>query len=366
MGSDLAKSVSFNDGKTAARRKVLAEVSGDELVLSDQAYRELARWPLADIRYVDPSQRRPPLRLRLSGTDARLTLDGGDDGGWLTYKCPNLAKRDAGAVKWPTWVAAGILALASIAGIFVFLLPAASSAIVGLVPPGLEQKIGAEAREQLLNLLGRVSKDGEIQICRDPQAQAVLDRRALELATLMGSPFPVRVTVVRFPVPNALTLPGGEIVILSGLLDKAGSGDAVIGVLAHEIAHAVRRDPLQVSIKQTGAALMVSLIVGDVFGGTALSGLASGLIETGYSRDAEAAADFIAVTALNQLGLTAVPLADFLARIEQETPMAGMIPSFLSTHPGGGDRRRNVLELSQGHGRAMSGYDWQALKGMCR
>ena len=151
----MGKAVSYNDGKTALRRKVLAEVSGDDLVLTDQAFREIARWPLADIRYVDPGHRRPPIRLRLAGSDARLSLDGGDDGGWLTHKCPNLTKRDTGAVKWPTWVAAGVLAVASLAGIFVYLLPAASSTIVGLVPPGMEQNIGRESRDQLMALLGR-------------------------------------------------------------------------------------------------------------------------------------------------------------------------------------------------------------------
>ena len=362
----MAIPVHYNDGKSALRRKAFAEVLGDDLVIADQVYRELARWPLADIRYVDNAHRRPPVRLRLKDSDARVTLDGGDDGGWLTHKCPNLTKRDSGAVRWPTWVAAGIFAIASIAGIFVFLLPAASSAIVGLVPPAMEQNIGRAARDQLLQLFGRMHDDGKHVECTNPRAYGILKKRADELANLMETPFPVRVSVVRLPVANALALPGGEVVILSGLLDKAESGDEVIGVLAHEIAHVTRRDPLQVSIKQTGAALMVSLLVGDVFGGTALGGLAAGLIETGYSRDAEAAADFIAVTALNQLGLTARPLADFVARIEKETPLAGVVPSFLNTHPSGKNRARDIRNLSQGVGRAMTPYEWKALKEICK
>lgn len=355
----------YNDGQTALRRKALAEISGNDLVISDQVYRELARWPLDDIRYVDNAHRRPPIRLRLNNTDARITLNINDDGGWLTHKCPNLTKRDSGAVRWPTWVAAGILAAASIAGIFVFLLPAASSAIVGLVPPALEQNIGKAARDQLFQLFGRMRDTTRHIECTNPRAFGILQKRADELANLMETPFPVRVSVVRLPVANALALPGGEVVILSGLLDKAESGDEVIGVLAHEIAHVARRDPLQVSIKQTGAALMVSLIVGDVFGGAALGGLAANLIETGYSRDAEAAADFLAVTALNQLGLTALPLANFVARIEKETPLAGVVPSFLNTHPSGENRARDIRDLSQGVGRTMSGYEWDALRKIC-
>jgi len=152
---------------------------------------------------------------------------------------------------------------------------------------------------------------------------------------------------------------------LSGLLDQAKSGDEVIGVLAHEIAHVVRRDPMQVSIKQTGAALLVSLLIGDVFGGAALSGIASSVIESGYSRDAEAASDFLGVMALNQLGLTARPLADFMGRISQNDPVSDFIPDFLNTHPAGDDRRDAINALSQENGRAMSGYEWKTLKSMC-
>jgi len=348
------------------RHKAVADIDDDTLVITDTHGSELARWALADIRYADPAQRSAPIRLRRAGGDARFSLPGDDDGTWLLARCPDLNKRDTGAIKWPTWVAAGIFAVASIAGIFVYLLPAASSAIVGFIPPSLERRIGVEARDQILEVLGQVRKNNGPLVCTEPRGQTILDKYARELATLMDVPFPVNVTVVRLPVVNALTLPGGEIIILSGLLEKAESGDAVIGVLAHEIAHAARRDPLQVSIKQTGAALMVSLVVGDIFGGAALGGLASGLIESGYSRDAETAADFIAVTALNQLGLTARPLANFVAAMETDNPLSGLVPSFLSTHPSGKDRHRDIAALSQGVGRAMSSYEWKALRNMCR
>ena len=122
---------------------------------------------------------------------------------------------------------------------------------------------------------------------------------------------------------------------------------------------------MQVSIKQTGATLLVSLLIGDIFGGAALSGIASSVIESGYSLDAEAASDFLGVTALNQLGLTACPLADFMGRISQADPISDIIPDFLNTHLAGNDRRDAIIALSQENGRAMSGYEWKALKSMC-
>lgn len=361
----MPKLASFNDGKTAARHSVHIEIEALSLVIADDAGYTIARWPLGDIRYADATRRTPPIRLRCDGNDARLNLDNDDDGAWLIGQCPNIRKRNAGHIKWPTWVAAGILAVASVAGIFVFFLPAIASTVVNLIPYGMEQKLGQQSRDQLIGLAGRLNKNNKSLVCTSSAGQAILDKHAKELATLMDSPFPITVTVVRLPITNALALPGGQIIILSGLLDKAKSGDEVIGVLAHEIAHVVRRDPMQVSIKQTGAALLVSLLIGDVFGGAALSGIASSVIQSGYSRDAEAASDFLGVTALNQLGLTARPLGDFVERMSHDDPVSDVIPNFLNTHPAGKDRRDAIIALSQENGRAMNSYDWKTLKSMC-
>jgi len=361
----MPNTASFNDGKTAARHSVGIKVEALSLVISDDAGHVIARWPLGDIRYADATRRMPPIRLRCDGNDARLNLASDDDGAWLITKCPNISKRDAGQIKWPTWVAAGIFAIASVAGIFVFFLPAIASTVVNLIPYAMEQKLGLQSRDQLIGLAGHLNKNDKSLVCTSPNAQEILDKRAKELATVMDSPFPITVTVLRVPITNALALPGGQVIILSGLLDQAKSGDEVIGVLAHEIAHVVRRDPMQVSIKQTGATLLVSLLIGDIFGGAALSGIASSVIESGYSRDAEAASDFLGVTALNQLGLTACPLADFMGRISQADPISDIIPDFLNTHLAGNDRRDAIIALSQENGRAMSGYEWKALKSMC-
>ena len=355
----------FNDGRTAQRHEVALEIEGDALVVADKGGAVMTRWPLADIRRIKGDGGENRIRLECADQPARLTLPEDDDGRWLTRLCPNLQRRGRKGARWPVWIVAVAVALASLAGIFFYLIPGFAGAIAQAVPPAWEERIGRESRQQLLDLLGKLGR-GDGGVCRNAQAEAILSKRAAELATLMESPFPITVTVVRFPVANALALPGGEVVILSGLIDDARSGDEVIGVLAHEIAHAVRRDPVQVSIKQTGSALLLSLLIGDVIGGAVITGSVSALVESGYSRDAEAAADFLAVTALNQLGLTARPLADFVERLSKNDSEASAIPDFLSTHPAGAARKRDIEALSQGMGRAMSPYDWRAVREMCR
>lgn len=352
----------FNDGKTAARQRVTLNIEDDALIIRGPDTTEIKRWPLADIRRIGaPSER--PHRYRCTTDDARLTIEG--DGAWLAAACPNLSKPDAGRVRWPMWTGAGVLAALSVIGLVFFLLPGAAALLTGAIPTSLETRIGSAYRDQLLDLATRADQSGRPVQCHNADGQRILQRRADEIASLVESPFPIRITVLRFPVANAFALPGGHILILSELLKTAKSGDEVIGVLAHEIAHVVRRDAMQASMKSAGAALLVSLLIGDVVGGAMLAGGAAAIIDGGYSRDAEAASDFIAVTALNQLGLSARPLADFLERMQQQTAASDFMPTFLSTHPAGTDRARDIRALSQGVGRAMSSYDWRTLQKIC-
>lgn len=348
----------FNDGMSALRHNVACEINGQTLEIRSIDGVLLDRWPLAAIRSVDGLNSG---RFRQSGRNARLTLTDDDDGAWLRDACPNLAGRRDGTGRWPVWTAAIVAATLSVTGIFLYLIPAFSGAVVSMVPYSFERRMGIETRDQIVSLLER---HGGTRVCHAAVANEILAQKTKAVAAVMESPFDIEVTVLRFPVPNALTLPGGQIIVLSELIGKAQNGDELMGVLAHEIAHAVRRDPLQVSLKQTGTALLVSLMIGDVFGGTALTGVASTIVEGGYSRDAEAAADAMAVDALNRLGLTARPLADFLARLGKEGGGDG-IPSFLSTHPSGTARQAAIEKRAQGLGRAFNAFEWRRIKGMC-
>jgi Zn-dependent protease with chaperone function len=351
----------YNDGQTATRHDVLCIDASSSLVIQS-GETTLATWRYDDIRAADSVS---GLRFRTVGSDARLTLPENDHGQWLIHKFPNLKKGDNPTTRWPVWLGAGVFAVISLAGIFIYLIPQMSSAVVQMIPHSYEQKMGQQSRDQIVGVLERANSDSGHLICDAEAGMRVLQKRADEIANLMESPFPINITVIDVGVPNAFALPGGQVVLLSGMIDDAKSGDEVIGVLAHEIAHVVRRDPLQVSIKQTGTAFLISLLVGDVFGGTVLSGVGSTVIESGYSREAESASDIMAVTALNQLGLTARPLADFLSRLSEADPISAAIPEFLSTHPSGENRADEIRRLSQSNGRALSKFEWQAVQSIC-
>jgi predicted Zn-dependent protease len=80
----------------------------------------------------------------------------------------------------------------------------------------------------------------------DPQAmppsreQRYLDSLMGELRPFTGKPFPYRAYVVDYPMPNAMALPGGVVLVTRDLLATLRSEAELLGVLAHEIGHIER------------------------------------------------------------------------------------------------------------------------------
>lgn len=78
-----------------------------------------------------------------------------------------------------------------------------------------------------------------------PALQAQLQRMADALRDCAGLPYPVTLQVLKSEQANAAVLPGGQIVVFSGLLDHVQSGNGLSFVLAHELSHLKNRDHLR-------------------------------------------------------------------------------------------------------------------------
>jgi Zn-dependent protease with chaperone function len=91
---------------------------------------------------------------------------------------------------------------------------------------------------------------------------------------------------------NAFAIPGGHVVINTGLLEASESAEEVAGVLAHELAHVTRRHSLRNIIKSAGLIITLQALLGDTSG---LFGIAAEgsryLLQQKFSRDFEREAD---------------------------------------------------------------------------
>lgn len=148
---------------------------------------------------------------------------------------------------------------------------------------------------------------------------------------------------------NAFAMPGGKVVVYTGILDIAKTKTGLATVMAHEIAHALADHGAQ----RISAAQLQQL--GAVAGSVALSGKseqtqqifaqAYGLGTTvgvmlPFSRSHEAEADRIGLTLMAIAGYNPDEAAQLWRRMQAEGGQAP--PEFLSTHPSNATRINNL------------------------
>ncbi|HYU32841.1 MAG TPA: M48 family metalloprotease [Thermoanaerobaculia bacterium] len=103
----------------------------------------------------------------------------------------------------------------------------------------------------------------------NPAEVARINRIGYELAQQSDyQRFPFTFDLVDMPVPNAFTLPGGQIFITRGMLDLGLDDDMLAAVLGHEIGHVVLEHYKRMQRKSTllnvlGSLLVVGVMVGD-------------------------------------------------------------------------------------------------------
>ncbi|MGD9018772.1 MAG: M48 family metallopeptidase [Desulfuromonadales bacterium] len=147
---------------------------------------------------------------------------------------------------------------------------------------------------------------------------------------------------------NALALPGGQIVVFSGLVEQAESENEVAMVLAHELGHFAHRDHLRRLGRGLGLTVAAIVLFGE---DSAVSNLASKFFlvgESHYSREQESAADRFGLELLVAGYGHAGGATDFFARVGKDA--GSRIPYLLASHPHPGDRVRELQGLIVAHG----------------
>jgi Zn-dependent protease with chaperone function len=324
------------------------------------------RWPAAEVRDADPPEARGAiLRLRRLGSDERLSVAGADAAAMIRSLCADLDKDNGGGrAAWKT-VAMWGAAAAAVVGLFFWLvLPGLAGLVAEAIPRDVEHRFGARLVPAIADAVGR--PDGNRPaLCGhsdgDPHLGALVNR--VRPASADG-PLPLRVWVARSPMVNAVALPGGHIVVFSGLLDFVQSGDELAGVLAHEIGHVMLRHPTRVAIERATVSAFFGLFFGDIAGGAVLGGVGSMLLGNAYSRDMERAADGLGVDILRRNGLDPSALARFFERLSAQYKDQERLLAFFSTHPPSAERAAAIGAVPTAT-RPVDAEVWMAVRGIC-
>jgi predicted Zn-dependent protease len=221
----------------------------------------------------------------------------------------------------------------------------------------LEQAAGL----QYTQMRELAARKGSLAPAEDPQTKRV-QRIAQELLQHTGKwnarakDWKWEVSVVRSRTVNAACLPGGKIIIFSGLLDGLGlTDDEAAHVIGHEIAHALREHARARAAKNTltnAGAIVMAVLVGGGAGELVRHG--GGVLALKFSRDDEREADLLGLELAARAGYdpqASITLWEKMSRVAKSAA-----PSWLSTHPSGQERierlRANVPLVARLYERA--------------
>ncbi len=199
------------------------------------------------------------------------------------------------------------------------------------IPIAWEQKLGDSALAQIQRTTRFINA---------PQVLEPINRLAEPLFNgISNSPYQFRLLVSDATEVNACALPGGTIIFNQGLLERAKSPQEIQGILAHEMAHILKRHSLVQLAKNTGLGVIVQALSGNE--NRYLDALiqdGATLISLKFSRDDERSADDMAWDLLQKARMDPRGMVDFFAGLKAEMDVGptgnfGVGFSLLSTHP---------------------------------
>jgi beta-barrel assembly-enhancing protease len=217
------------------------------------------------------------------------------------------------------------MAVILIIGIYFFLITLVPFLGSAIISRDVEVKMGDKLKEVMIReeqLIGST-----IDSAGTKKLQAFADRIRL------SENYQIRVTLVNSPVVNAYALPGGQIIVYSGMLEKISDPESLAALLAHEASHVNERHSLRSLLRSAANAIILSVVLNDASGITAtIAGNAQTLNGLQYSRSAETEADEYGMQLMIANGIDASGMKRLMEVLEKE----GDVPenlSFLSSHP---------------------------------
>lgn len=170
----------------------------------------------------------------------------------------------------------------------------------------------------------------------DSVRTALMNKFVSQLA--LNDDYDIQVTVVESEIVNAYAVPGGNVVIYSGLLDKLTTTEQLVALLGHEVSHIAQRHSLKAMFKDVANYMVISLVLGDVNGITAvLADHANSLNSLSYSRSLEEEADLYGMQLMVANGVDPKGMVGLMEVLEASHGDS-FVPEFLSSHPVTSDR----------------------------
>jgi predicted Zn-dependent protease len=246
--------------------------------------------------------------------------------------------------------ATAYLSLSKVDWVRIFDFPSAISAS--------EQKTG-EILSAAINEFGPPIEDQNVVLAVD----SIIDRVCLSNSI---NPNSIQLHIISKEDVNAFAMPGGHLVLFTGLINECRNSDELAGVLCHEIAH-IRLNHTYLKLTKEIGIAVISSIAGGSGGPEAIKLALETISSTAYDRSLESEADSKAVELLVNADIDPIQLSIFLEVLSKEENASEHI-DFISTHPNLKKRSGDIHKKYDSyphHGEfypALSNEVWKELK----
>lgn len=146
-------------------------------------------------------------------------------------------------------------------------------------------------------------------------------------------------------------MPGGKIVVYTGLLNLVSSDDELAVVMGHEVAHAVAKHAnermSQQVLSEVGGSLLGAAVSGSSTAVQAVAGTVYGLgsqygVMLPYSRKHELEADHLGLIFMAMAGYNPDAAVTFWQKMAAQ---GSKTPELMSTHPSDANRIKEIQRL---------------------
>ena len=200
-----------------------------------------------------------------------------------------------------------------------------------------ETALGMQSAPQMISQMGGELPDS------DPQTREVhaVGDRVWKRSDAARSPYPFHYHLLADrQTINAFALPGGEVFITKGLLDRLTTEGELAGVLGHESGHVVERHVAQqMESGNLGNRLVTAVGVASSnsdhpYADTAVAEMVNKMTQLHFSRHDESQADECGLRYMSQAGYDPHAMLKVMEVLQKVTnEQGGRPPQMLQTHP---------------------------------
>ena len=210
-------------------------------------------------------------------------------------------------------------------------------------------QIERAARGQYVSMVSQAAQQKRLAPASHPQAQRLraIAERLIPFAPAWNERargWRWEVNLIGSKQINAFCMPGGKIAFFYGILDRLKlTDDEVAMIMGHEMTHALRehaREQMGKTMATRGAIELGAAIFGLGDSGRYLAGMGGQLLTLRFGREDESEADLVGIELAARAGYD--PHAGVTLWQKMATAAMGAPPQFISTHPSGPTRIRDI------------------------